>query len=1044
MRFFTEHPVATAMIFGSLLVLGVYSFLNTPLELAPKEDFPQVEVVTNWAGVTPEIIQTEVTAPLEEALSRVKGLTAMTSSSLIGSSRITLEFDPKTDMEFAALSVREEISRILKTLPREARPNVVPYVPEEFQVSPFLSWTISGDYPLQRLRELVKDKLELGLGSVKGVAGVSVAGGSDRELRIELDPEKLKALGLHPYQAIYAVSRRLRAYKTGYVRRGSREYLFKFTDELNDLKEIRDVIVGFSGSNPVTLGAVAAIRVDYADVPSIHRINGQPTVSLTVTKEKGVSTLSLARRVKERLERVKKDLPPDLVFRVVNDESDEIRKNLQDLGRLAAVITAVIFLMIFVILRRFAPSLLILSSIAFSLVITFNLIYFFRISMNMLTLGALALGFGLFVDNAIVVFDNILRHRENGVPAFQAAVEAPREVFSAVLGSTLTTMAVFFAFPYFQGRLRIYYLPLGVVISSALAASLLVSFSLIPALSPRFRLKNRRKDESAGGPGAGERPRGPFERGLRLALRHPLEVLLVVGLLLFGSYRWFKKEVTVGRFYPPWYSKQYLVVSAGLPAGSGIERTDEVIRQFERKVIDSGIESEMNASVYPDRGYLRISFPPEVEFSYKPYALKEELIGFATQFAGLDLGVSGFDPQSYYSSMGTGVFYSSHIKLLGYNLKKLREIGAELEKTLRLNPRVRDVRFVTSRYSWFRSETFENILRIDKQALQRYNIDPQYLYYHIGAMLRGDFGAVIRMIFEGEQLAVSVKFPEAALMDVRRLRDSLVRTRNGEYLRLGEIASLEEVPVAGSIDREGQKFQLTVMWEFRGPTKAEERYREAVYKSLHLPPGFSATLEERWAMTGEEFAQVRFAAVVALLLIFMILAALYESLLQPLYILFAVPLALIGVFAGFVVARFNFDSSAYIGVVLLGGIVVNNAILLVNHINLKRDRGMPLAEAVAAGTRERIRPIFMTSATTVFGILPMLLLQAEVGIRRQIWSSLALCTVGGLTTSALLVPVVLPIIYYYGERLRLRRRAARQARQAQVLAPSGITDKRMS
>jgi len=223
--------------------------------------------------------------------------------------------------------------------------------------------------------------------------------------------------------------------------------------------------------------------------------------------------------------------------------------------------------------------------------------------------------------------------------------------------------------------------------------------------------------------------------------------------------------------------------------------------------------------------------------------------------------------------------------------------------------------------------------------------------------------------------------------------------------------------VAGSIDRENQQFQQTLMWEFRGPSKAAENYKKAVFAGLRLPPGFSATLEETWRLTEEEKAQLKFAIIFSVFIIFMILAALYESIIQAFYIILAVPLALIGVFVAFVIADYSFDSSAYIGVILLGGIVVNNAILLVDHINLKRKQGLPLLEAVLKGSRERVRPIFLTTGTTVLGMFPLLLIQAEIG-KRKIWASLALSTVGGLTSSTILILIVVPIFYLYGDRMR--------------------------
>lgn len=1009
MRIFVERPIATVMLFLAVAFLGAYSFLNIPLELAPKEDFPQITIQTVWSDVPPEIIQTQVTSPLEEVAATVKGVKKISSSSSIGLSRIVVEFNPGTNMEFARLELTEKIARIRPELPYAAnRPQIIPYIPEDFQTPDFLHYTISGDYSLQELREMLKEKLEYALGGVKGVAGVEVLGGADPEIRITLNREKTQSLNIHPYQVLLALNRWNQTYPAGRIQRGRQEYLFKISSPLKTLKELEEMIILHQGGVPVKLKDIAAVEPTSGEIRYLNRINGQPTIRLIIHKEKGASTLKVARAVKTQLESLKKELPSSLVFRVVNDESEEILKSLRELFLLVGIILVVIFFLIFLILRSFKPSLLILSSIFFSVLITFNLIYLFKVSINMLTLGALALGFGLFVDNSIVVFENILRLREKGLSPGQAATQAPQEVVVAVFASTLTTISVFFCFPYFQGRLKIYYLPLGLVIASALAVSLLVSFSLIPALSPRL-LQMKRKARP-------ERIRRQYEGFVRFCLRYPLEVLIIIGLLFYGSYHWFKNEVTIGEFFR-WYSRDRLVVSVSMPPGTDLDRTDEVVRKFEAQVMAKTYEKEMNSRIAAENAFIEITFPPEVEFSYAPYALKEELIQLATQFAGLSVGIYGFDPQSYYSSFGTGTFYGSSIKFFGYNLKKLKDITAELEQRLKQNPRIKETRLVSSRYGWWRVDSFEHILKVDREALRRYQVDPQYFFYHIQALLRGEFSSPLRWRSEGKEIAISIKFPEAARLDLGALLNSLIRTSAGEYLRLGEICRLEERPVAGSIDRENQQFEQTVMWEFRGPTKAAENYKKAIFASLKLPPGFTATLEETWRMTEKEKVQIKFAILFALIIIFMILSALYESFIQAFYIILAVPLALIGVFIAFVLADFSFDSSAYIGVILLAGIVVNNAILLVDHINLKGRQGLPLLEAVVQGARERVRPIFMTAGTTVLGMLPMLLIQAEVA-KRRIWASLALSTVGGLISSTIFILVVIPIFYYYGQGFR--------------------------
>jgi len=391
------------------------------------------------------------------------------------------------------------------------------------------------------------------------------------------------------------------------------------------------------------------------------------------------------------------------------------------------------------------------------------------------------------------------------------------------------------------------------------------------------------------------------------------------------------------------------------------------------------------------------------------------LIQIATNFAGITVSVGGFDPQSsYYTSMGSGPWYDSYITFYGYNLKKLNDMTSALERTLKKNPRIKDVRIRSSAYG--RIDTFEYILKINKEALGRYDISLGYLYYNLRPLIRERVNP-LRTKISGREMYISMKYPEADEMNLRRLLDTLIKTPGGEYFRLSEITSLEERPIAGFIERENQQFMQIIEWEFRGPRKAGENFREAVFLKLDLPPGFSATLERQWRITEEEERQVTFAIIFSLIVIFMILASLYESFIHPFFIILAVPLALIGVFVAFVVADFSFDMSARIGVILLGGIVVNNSILLVDHINLRKRQGLPILEAVLKGARERVRPIFLTTSTTVLGMLPLVLLQMEEK-RRYIWSSLALSAVGGLISSTIFILVAVPIFYLYGDRIR--------------------------
>jgi len=1013
LKFLIERPVAVAMIYLALLSLGFFSFMNTPIELAPGGDYPQIDIEAPWPGVSPEVVRARVSAPLEEAASSVKGVRHISSKSRPGAASITLKIDPRARMEYVDMALREAVARARTgvPLPYGVRPVVRPYVPEVFRVRPFLEMTVSGPFSLQEMRGFLKERLEFGLGSIRGVSSVEVTGGADPEIRVVLDEARLAALGIRPFEVNAALVRAVESRPAERVSRAGREYIFKVAGAAESLSDLGGILVARAGGVPVKLSDVADILQASGECQSVIRINGRPTVMLTVNKEAGANTIGVAREVRRRLAAVRESLPPELVFRTVEDESALIEKKLRHLALLGTVIIALIFLMIFLALRRLLPSLLILSSVAFSVVITFNLLYILRIPLNMLTLGALALGFGMFVDNSIVVFENVLRLREQGVPPDRAALRGAREVFLPALASTLTTVGVFLCFPFFQGRLRVYYLPLAIVVSAALAASLAVSFSLIPALCPGLLKTVRGKRTEAG-------RRKLFQSALRFFIRHPVGTILVAATLLFGSHRWFCSEVPIGDFIS-WYAKERLVVSLDLPPGTEMASTDAVIRKFEDKVMETGYEKEMTARIHPTEANIMISFPPEVERSFRPYALKAELIRLAANFAGVSIGIYGFNPEGYSSGMGSGTFYDSQIKFLGYSLKDLRAITGDVERTLRRNPRIRQVRIVSGGDDWWGGslDTLEIVLRPDREALSRYDVDLDHLRFHVQSLLAGRFGVPLRAVLGGRETDIVLNMPGAEKTDLQRLQGSIFRTADGKSLRLGDVLTAEERPVAGSIDREDRQFQQTVMWKFRGPFKAAENYKKAVFAGLRLSPGFSATMEEERWMTAEEKGQIAIAGTVAIAVIFMILAALYESLVQPFIVLISVPLALVGVFAAFVVAGARFDSSAYIGVLLMAGMVSNNAILIVDHINLKRRQGIGLADAVVEGTRERVRPILMTTGTTVLGILPMLLLHADPG-KSDIWSSLALCTAGGLVVSTPLILAVIPVLYQTAERLR--------------------------
>lgn len=1005
MRIFIDHPVSTTMLFLALLLLGIYSLFHIPLELAPKEEYPRITVRTGWFGASPEAVQVNLTSPLEELCSTVKGVRKIESSSSIGTSEIIIEFSEKVDMEFASLELRERIATFVDKLPPGGSPpQVIPFIPKEFETKPFLSIVFSSDISINALRDIIQNKISERIRAIRGVSNITIIGGSEPEIRMVLDRERLHSYGLSLSTILRNLSQDNITYPAGKVKKDGKDFIFRVPASIEKIEDLKNTIVGFYGGIPLRLKDIGKLEIGYGENLSLRRINGESTVGMDIIKEPGIGTLKVAKTVKEELERIKKELPSNIIIRIVEDESGEIEKRLKNLLIMMGLIIVIIFILLYIFLGSFVPSLVILSSIFFSVCITLNLVYIFGITLNLLTLSGLALGFGMLVDNSVVVFENIWRRFERGNRNKEEMMKATKEVALPALGATLTTVAVFLAFPFFQGRLRIYYLPLAIVIMFSLLSSYLVAFTLIPSLSLKI-IRAKRSERGWSGKS--------YKGLIHFFLKYPLLIIILIATLIYGSYRIFKKEVSFGVFFS-WYYKESLTVWVNTPPGTPIERTNEIIKEFEDRVLSKDYPKEVNTYVSSERAYMRITFPKNVEQSPTPFILKEELINLATNFAGISIGVYGFDPQGYYSGF-YGSFLPCRIKFLGYNYHKLKEITNNTEKTLLKHPRIKEVKTVSSRWFWGGQDYYEFTLNLDREKLGRYNVSIDEILPSILANIKGRAERNVLKL-EGKEWKVSLKIKGSEDMELERLKDVLIRTSNGEYVRLGDVISVSDTPIAGSIDREDQQFQRTVMWDYMGPYKAAERYKNALFKNLVLPSGYSATMEELWKLTEEEERKLGIALILSLCFVFMILAALYEDFIHPFIVMISVPLALIGVFIAFVVADFSFDSSAYIGLILMGGIVANNAILMVNHINLKRREGMELMEAIKIGASERVRPILITTSTTILGMLPFVLIQTEKG--RDIWSTLALSTLGGLTSSTIFILFATPIFYHLGEKLR--------------------------
>ncbi|MEX0837425.1 MAG: efflux RND transporter permease subunit [Gemmatimonadota bacterium] len=1037
-----RRPVAVAMAYGAVALLGVAAWRNVPIEVLPDTDLPQLTVRATWRGASPETLEAFLTAPLESAIQQVRGVERIVSTSSeqegMGVSEIQVEFQRDVDMDFARLDLSERLATLEEDLPPGSDPvQIEQYMPQEFaeQDRPFLQYTFTGPYTLEALRRHIDDVVSPELGQVDGVAVVNVFGGRERRLEIELDEAAVAALGLDAQTIRRTITDLDLVREAGVVREGRRERTLTVVNRPGSAEDVRNAVLMVARGTPIRVSDIAQVYDSYEEARALARVQGRPAVGFRVFKSVGVNTVQVADQVKARMAELERLAPFGTSYVLEFDESEDIRTQLSDLRTRALFSALVIFLVLLAFLRSLRSAGLVFATIAFSVLIALNLIYFGGLTLNLLTLMGLAMGFGLVVDNAIVVLENVYRRRQmRGETPEVAAEEGAREVVLPILASTATTLIVFVPFVYLQGEVRVFYVPLAIVVGLTLLASLLVAFTFIPAISARILdgvgASGDGGVEGGAGEGGGEAPGAPPSRPppraplyarfytdlVGLTVRHPWPAIILTLGVFVGSYQLFDRYVSRWAMWGGgWGSETYISVFIELPRGANLERTDELVRYFENRVAVMPEVERFNTQVTPNRGYMEITFPDSLENTSVPVVIKERMVAFSHTFTGAEVRVYGYGP-SFYGGGGSPPNYG--IQVLGYNYERVRDIAEDVGTRLSRLSRVVDVDTNASGNRFVRDRASEFVLDVDRDAVARHDLAVDDVVEGIGAAAAGN-ARLDYLKLGGEEVQIQVKLARNQDLDVLALQETLIPTPSGGRIRLGDVVRVRQREVLAQIRRENQQYERTVAYEFRGPARLGDVVHEAVIAGTAVPAGYTVQAgQNNWFVSEEDREQIWRVLAVALLLVYMVTSALFESLLRPLAVILTVPMALIGVYLIFFYTGASFTREAYIGVIMMLGIVVNNAILLVDHVNRVRAEApeLTLDAAIVRGTVERVRPILMTTITTVLGLLPLVVFGDGAG--SNIWDALALVLIGGLLSSTLFVLTITPAVYGLLERLR--------------------------
>lgn len=999
-KFSVKKPVTITMMILIVLLLGVVSLSKLQVDLMPSIELPYVMVQTTYSGAGPEEIENLISKPLEQILSTVENIDTVISISNEGSSILLMQFNFNTDMDETTLQMREKIDMIKGYLPDgTTSPIVMKLDPNSM---PIMQLAISSKGDIYTTQKIAEDVVQPRIERVEGTASAFVSGGLEREVEIMLKDEMLKGYNLSSSyigQILQAENINLPG---GKVMKGSNELTVRTVGEFKSIEEIRNINIPLAKGGTVRLKDIADVNLTNKEQSSITKLDGQDVVQISIMKQSDGNTVDVSKKVNEEIEKIKAEYP-DLNIVTVFDQSDYINRSINNLKSTAIIgaILAIIILLIF--LKSIKTTMIIALSIPISVITTFILLYFSGITLNMMTIGGLALGIGMLVDNSIVVLENIYRHRSNGMDRFSASVEGTNEVSMAVTASTLTTIAVFLPIVFAGGLAASIFTDFAMTIVMALISSLIVALTLIPMMSSKLiAVKNMESEEEQ------ENKHGrivsTYKRILNWSLRHRL-IIVISSIALFAVS--IAMVTTVGAEFFPATDQGVINVSVSLPAGAELEKTDNTLAEIQAAIekipevqmvfTSSGSSGNvMSIGSSSNSGSITVILNDLKERDRSTEKVSDEIRKILKDVPGADSSVSA----ASIMNMGSGGG-AINISIKGDDLDTLKNIGDDFKEIIE---KVDGTREVSTSYA---DGIPEVQIISDRSIASQYGLTTAQIGSAVKNTLSGS--TVTKFKINGDELDVNLKGDNIYGESISILDMLPISTLTGGSIPLSEVADIKVENGPISITRENQTRVLTVSSSVSGrDVQSVSTDITQLLEKYEMPSGYEYTFGGETEQIKETFSDLFLAMAMAVLLVYMIIAAQFESLIQPLSVMFSVPLALSGGFIALFVTGLPLSVVGIIGFIILVGIVVNNAIVLIDYINKRREKGEERTVAILKAGPIRIRPILMTALTTILGLVPM-----AIGLREggELTKSMGVVVIGGLALSTVLTLVIVPVMY---------------------------------
>lgn len=1002
-----QRPRGTTVAFLALLGLAVVSLHRIPIEGTPETTLPELNVSTSWPGADPEAVCEQVTRPIEEAAKLVEGVEEISSTSRAGQSHVSVSFAKGTDMDVAAMELTERISFLREDLPPTVLPSTVSRaVPREMESEGFLVYALAGAEP-SVLEQLAEDVIMPRLERIEGVSSVFVEGLGTAEVVVDVDPDMLRALDLTLAQVADRVRGGITDRNVGVVTDTTgRESVLRISTVPESTGDFGDLILARRGGRFVTLNDVATrIAHQYSEERSfIFRYNGLEQVSLEVDRSAGSNAVRVAGNVKDEVRGIRTELPEGIALELVEDGTESITHDLRALSWRALLALAGITLVLLLLNSSPLSTPLILSSILFSAALAVTAVYLAGYTINVLTLSALAIAFGLLVDGAVVVLESVAYRRRHGDSPLRAAGGGAREVALPILGGVLTTMVAFVPLLASEGLLRLYYRPFAFTVAATLGASYLVCLTLVPSLAGHWKsrrwFRERTWDRA-------------LARGVSVLHHRPAISVTMAALLVAAAVYVFVTKVEKGRSWPFDWEREGITAWIQFPPGTPQEVTDHVAKQFEEVLANrEGIEST-RTSIWGESASVYALCTEEALESGQALQVEAEAMALASTVGGIrTIYVGGISPESYWRSTSSAGMMQQ-VELRGYDYEGLKRIALEMKSTMEKHPRVGEVNIDWNRRILGRQQLAATF---DRGELADLGINPYQLLMAFRYNLAGGFDSEVQIADRTTDLSFRLGGQDNP--ELAEILNSRILTRDGT-MRLADIVRMDTTSVQGAVERENGEYVRTVAYSFMGAERMAARFRRSLLESLELPSGFRVYEDTTWMpfwLREEDEVDMNLLVAAAVIAVFAVTAVVFESFKAPLYILAVIPMALVGVVSGFWLFDKLFSNQAYIGTVFLVGIAVNNSILLVDSFEKKKRAGIRVRKAVDMVVRERMRPVLQTTATTVVGLLPLVLWPMTGS--DDLWGTLAFTVVCGMVVSTPLVLIALPALIQLTTRKR--------------------------